>query len=117
MAGAVLYLERSDGVAVGLLKVKSLLVSRSILGVRASSVWTLDGVTVSLHEIDRRILTEGLFKESFSFSCCCLNWKSSDSGFARLVKTHGSSHSPKMSTWPSLGQLSDNKKILVIFPF
>lgn len=42
MAGAVLYLERSDGVAVGLLKVKSLLVSRSILGVRASSVWTLD---------------------------------------------------------------------------
>ena len=32
MAGAVLYLERSDGVAVGLLKVKSLLVSRSIFG-------------------------------------------------------------------------------------
>lgn len=62
MAGAVLYLERSDGVAVGLLKVKSLLVSRSILGVRASSVWTR---TVSLHEIDSRILTEGLFKDSW----------------------------------------------------
>ena len=62
MAGAVLYLERSDGVAVGLLKVKSLLVSSSILGVRASSLWTR---TFSFNEIDSHILTEGLFKENF----------------------------------------------------